>query len=68
MSSAVARTPEGTLDWQTSNFADNGVMEVLPRIVEPRLRQALQRGKSVLLLGPRQTGPPLVWIAWAMAR
>src|SRR5450759_4929789 len=56
MSSAVARTPEGTLDWQTANFADNGVMEVLPRIVEPRLRQALQRGKSVLLLGPRQTG------------
>jgi predicted AAA+ superfamily ATPase len=31
-------------------------MEVLPRHVEPRLRQALQRGKSVLLLGPRQTG------------
>ncbi len=28
----------------------------LPRIVEPRLRQALARGRSVLLLGPRQTG------------
>ena len=31
-------------------------MEVLPRLIEPRIRQALQRGKSVLLLGPRQTG------------
>lgn len=31
-------------------------MKVLPRLVEPALNQALQRGKSVLLLGPRQTG------------
>jgi predicted AAA+ superfamily ATPase len=31
-------------------------MEIIPRIVEPRLRQALARQKSVLLLGPRQTG------------
>jgi len=31
-------------------------MNVLPRLVEPRLRQALGRGKSVLLLGPSQTG------------
>jgi predicted AAA+ superfamily ATPase len=31
-------------------------MEILPRAVESRLRDALKRGKSVLLLGPRQTG------------
>jgi predicted AAA+ superfamily ATPase len=31
-------------------------MEILPRIIEARLRQALERQKSVLLLGPRQTG------------
>jgi len=31
-------------------------MEILPRIIESRIRQALQRQKSVLLLGPRQTG------------
>jgi len=31
-------------------------MTLLPRLVEPRLRHALERGKSVLLLGPRQTG------------
>ena len=31
-------------------------MEILPRIMEPPIRQALQRQKSVLLLGPRQTG------------
>jgi uncharacterized protein len=31
-------------------------MEILPRIMETRIRQALQRRKSVLLLGPRQTG------------
>jgi predicted AAA+ superfamily ATPase len=31
-------------------------MQVLPRIVDRQLRQALRRGKSVLLLGPRQTG------------
>lgn len=31
-------------------------MEILPRIMESRVRQALQRQKSVLLLGPRQTG------------
>ena len=31
-------------------------MKILPRVVEPALRRALGRGKSVLLLGPRQTG------------
>ncbi len=31
-------------------------MTFLPRIVETRMRQALERQKSVLLLGPRQTG------------
>jgi len=31
-------------------------MKFLPRIVAPRVRGALERGKSVLLLGPRQTG------------
>jgi hypothetical protein len=31
-------------------------MEIIPRIMESRIRQALQRQKSVLLLGPRQTG------------
>jgi uncharacterized protein len=31
-------------------------METIPRIVEPRLRHALERQKSVLLLGPRQAG------------
>ena len=31
-------------------------MKILPRIVASRLRGALERGKSVLLLGPRQTG------------
>ena len=31
-------------------------MEIIPRILESRIRQALQRQKSVLLLGPRQTG------------
>lgn len=31
-------------------------MEIVPRILEPRVRQALERQKSVLLLGPRQTG------------
>lgn len=28
----------------------------IPRTIEPRLGRALERGKSVLLLGPRQTG------------
>ena len=31
-------------------------MKTIPRIIEPRLRRALERQKSVLLLGPRQTG------------
>src|SRR5947208_4071021 len=31
-------------------------MEILPRIMEARVRRVLERGKSVLLLGPRQTG------------
>ena len=31
-------------------------MKIIPRIIESRLRQALERQKSVLLLGPRQTG------------
>ena len=31
-------------------------MKTIPRIVESRLRHALDRQKSVLLLGPRQTG------------
>ena len=31
-------------------------METIPRIMETRVRQALERQKSVLLLGPRQTG------------
>ena len=31
-------------------------MPILPRAIAPRLRQALDRQKSVLLLGPRQTG------------
>jgi predicted AAA+ superfamily ATPase len=31
-------------------------MEILPRIMESRIRRVLQRHKSVLLLGPRQTG------------
>jgi len=31
-------------------------METIPRIMESRVRQALGRQKSVLLLGPRQTG------------
>ena len=31
-------------------------METIPRIMESRVRQALERQKSVLLLGPRQTG------------
>ena len=31
-------------------------MKILSRIVASRLRGALERGKSVLLLGPRQTG------------
>ena len=31
-------------------------MKTIPRIIEPRLRRALARQKSVLLLGPRQTG------------
>src|SRR5882724_10604422 len=31
-------------------------MKMLPRTIEARLRQALERQKSVLLLGPRQTG------------
>ncbi|MEW6746221.1 MAG: AAA family ATPase [Planctomycetota bacterium] len=31
-------------------------MQIIPRIIEQRLRQALARQKSVLLLGPRQTG------------
>ena len=31
-------------------------MKIIPRIIESRLRQALARQKSVLLLGPRQTG------------
>lgn len=31
-------------------------MEIIPRIIESRVRQALGRHKSVLLLGPRQTG------------
>lgn len=31
-------------------------MTILPRVISSRLRGALSRGKSVLLLGPRQTG------------
>ena len=31
-------------------------MESIPRIIASRLRQVLERQKSVLLLGPRQTG------------
>ena len=31
-------------------------MKIIPRIIESPLRQALARQKSVLLLGPRQTG------------
>ncbi len=31
-------------------------MKTIPRAIETRLRRALERGKSVLLLGPRQTG------------
>ena len=31
-------------------------VKIIPRIIEPRLRRALERQKSVLLLGPRQTG------------
>jgi len=31
-------------------------METIPRTLEPRVRQALERQKSVMLLGPRQTG------------
>ena len=31
-------------------------MDLLPRLLEPRLRRVLQRQKSALLLGPRQTG------------
>lgn len=31
-------------------------MDYIPRSIEPRLRSALARGKSVFLLGPRQTG------------
>lgn len=31
-------------------------MKIIPRIIESRLRRALERQKSVLLLGPRQTG------------
>ena len=31
-------------------------MKIIPRNIEQRLRRALQRQKSVLLLGPRQTG------------
>jgi len=31
-------------------------VKIIPRIIESRLRRALQRQKSVLLLGPRQTG------------
>ena len=31
-------------------------METIPRILAPRVRHALERQKSVLLLGPRQTG------------
>jgi predicted AAA+ superfamily ATPase len=31
-------------------------VESIPRRAEPRLRQLVERGRSVLLLGPRQTG------------
>lgn len=31
-------------------------METVPRLAEPHLRRSLERGRSVLLLGPRQTG------------
>ncbi|MBI2317479.1 MAG: AAA family ATPase, partial [Betaproteobacteria bacterium] len=31
-------------------------MKTIPRMIEPRVRHALGRQKSVLLLGPRQTG------------
>ena len=31
-------------------------MNPVARVIEPRLRSTLERGKSVLLLGPRQTG------------
>jgi len=31
-------------------------MQFVPRVIESRLRRALERQRSVLLLGPRQTG------------
>jgi predicted AAA+ superfamily ATPase len=31
-------------------------VKIIPRIIESRLHRALERQKSVLLLGPRQTG------------
>ena len=31
-------------------------MHTIPRVLEARLREVLARGKSILLLGPRQTG------------
>jgi predicted AAA+ superfamily ATPase len=31
-------------------------VKIIPRMIEARVRQALERQKSVLLLGPRQTG------------
>jgi len=31
-------------------------MDFLPREIEQRFKRALDRGKSILLLGPRQTG------------
>ena len=40
----------------TPNSAKMECMKILPRAIESRLRQALDRQKSVLLLGPRQTG------------
>ncbi|GAB4224238.1 MAG: ATP-binding protein [Gammaproteobacteria bacterium] len=32
------------------------MLDLIPRLIEKNIRQALARGKSVLLLGPRQTG------------
>ena len=38
------------------NSAKMEHVKIIPRTIESRLRQALGRQKSVLLLGPRQTG------------
>lgn len=55
MQPRTARIESRLID-NAPNLANMEHVQIIPRIIESRVRQALERQKSVLLLGPRQTG------------